>query len=283
MPQPAVVLTPAQFEQPDISQPRGWNDFARHYLAEGDSWFTLAALPGGNLLQELDLRHSTLIINTAFPGDTLSHIVDWRRNRPFVNLLSRRNFAHKWDAVLLSAGGNDIIDAALSPEGILRPPQAANPGVADCIEPTNLEKFERYLAANMRSVVDLRDDPQSPNKGIPIYIHTYDYPTARPAPARLLGTAGLSGPWLHRAYTSHRIPENLWIPLTDHLIDALARRLLGLDLPNLRVIDTRGTLDRAGVGATGDSGDWLNEIHANRGGRKKLAKKWAVELDRIGA
>jgi len=72
------------------------------------------------------------------------------------------------------------------------------------------------------------------------------------------------------------------VSLTDHLIDRLAGILTGLGLPNVTTIDTRGTLDRADVGTTGDSGDWLNEIHANIGGRRKLAKKWAEELDRIG-
>lgn len=281
MPQKATILTPTQLEQPDISQPFRWSDFERHYLAEGDSWFTLAALPGGNVLQELKLKRSSLVVSTAYPGDTLSHIVDWRRNVPFVNLLSRRNFAYRWDAVLLSAGGNDLIDAALSPDGILRGPTQGLVTVGDCINAPNLKRFERYLRANLESVVALRDSPDSPNQGVPIVVHTYDYPTARPAPAKLFATAGISGPWLFRAYTEHEIPEVLWKSLTDHLIDRLPEALTGLALPNVTVIDTRGTLDRAGVGTTGDSGDWLNEIHANVGGRRKLAEKWAEELDRI--
>ena len=281
MPQKAKILTPSQLEEPDISQPSRWGHFERHYLAEGDSWFTLAALPGGNLLQELELKRSSLVVSTAYPGDTLSHIVDWRRNVPFVNLLSRRNFAYQWDAVLLSAGGNDLIDAALSPDGILRRPSQGPVTVGDCINAANLQKFEVYLRANLQSVVELRDSRDSPNKGIPIIIHTYDYPTARPAPARFFGTAGLSGPWLYRAYTEHQIPEHIWISLTDHLIERLAGILAGLNLPGVTVIDTRGTLNRAGVGTIGDSGDWLNEIHVNLGGRRKLALKWAQVLDRL--
>lgn len=105
MSQKARILTPSQLEQPDISQPFRWSNFERHYLADGDSWFTLAALPGGNVLQELELKRSSLVVSTAYPGDTLSHIVDWRRNLQFVNMLSRRDFAYEWDAVLLSARG----------------------------------------------------------------------------------------------------------------------------------------------------------------------------------
>lgn len=268
----------------DLSQPSGvlgWNDFEHRFLAEGDSWFTLAALPGGNLLQELSLDRSSLIVNTAYPGDTLSHIVDWRGNRDFVNLLAVPKFASKWDAVLLSAGGNDLIDAALSPNGIVQKPVGAAVTVENCINQASMDAFERYMRANLESVVALRDSPDSPNKGIPIFVHTYDYPTARPAPAKLLGTVGVFGPWLHKAYTRHQVPDEVWAPLTDHLMDRLAAVLNGLNLPNVTVIDTRGTLDRAVMGDPGNSGDWLNEIHANVGGRRKLARKWAERLNRI--
>lgn len=280
MPQ-AIVLTPSQLENPDLGQPHRWEFFDRHYLAEGDSWFTLAALPGGNLLQELHLQRSSLVINTASPGDTLSHIVEWRQNRPFVKLLSERKFAQKWDGVLLSAGGNDLIDAAISRDGILRRPSPTATTAGECIHDENLELLKRHLSFHLEQIIELRDARKSPNQGIPVFLHTYDYPTARPAPAKLVGVVGVSGPWLHRAYTEHHIPDALWSPLTEHLIDWLARLLQELKLPNVTVIDTRGTLERAAAGTTGDSGDWLNEIHANQGGRKKLAKRWAQDLHRI--
>ena len=283
----ARILTPSQLADINASSNIGQNDrwefFERHYLAEGDSWFTLAALPGGNVLQEIHLERDSLIVNTAYPGDTLKRIVQWRRNIPFVNLLSKRNFAEKWDAVLLSAGGNDIIDAALSPEGILRRPSGVPRSVDDCIDDRNLQVFEDYMRANMGAVIELRDAPGSPNRGIPIFMHTYDYPTARPAPAKLFDLTGISGPWLYRAYTGHGIPENLWVALTDHLIDRLAALLTTLNLPNLHVIDTRNTLTRAAPGSTGDSGDWLNEIHANRKGRRKIADKLAAAIDTVMA
>lgn len=277
--QRAVVLTQDQLENPDVSQPHRWEHFKRHYLAEGDSWFTLAAVPGGNLLQELRLQQSTLIINTAYPGDTLSHIIDWRQNSRFVNMLAAERFAKKWDAILLSAGGNDLIDAAIAPHGILRTPSATAASVEDCIDGDNLQKFDRYVSVNLESVVALRDAPGSLNKGVPLYVHTYDYPTARPAPAKLVGIAGVAGPWLFRAYTEHDIPAHIWASLTDFLIDHLAAVLTNLTLPAFTVVDTRATLNRAAESSTGDSGDWLNEIHANREGRKKLAVKWASHLD----
>ena len=280
------MKTHAQIVRPDVLTAAGnsspnWNEFTCHYLAEGDSWFSLAALPGGNLLQELRLERSALIVNSADPGDTLRHMVEWRQNIPFVNLLARKNFAFRWDAILLSAGGNDLIDAALASPGILRRLTAASANAADYIDEPNFAALESYLRANFEELVALREDSDSPNKGVPIVIHTYDFPTPRPAPARLLGLVGVFGPWLFKAFTEHDVPQELWQTLSDELLRRLADILTSLNLPNVRVINTLGTLDRAAADSTGDSGDWLNEIHPNRNGRRKLADKWAAVLDAL--
>lgn len=277
------MLQVANFVASDLTEAGGpgllgWNGYQRHFLAEGDSWFSLSALPGGNVLQELKLARPAMLVNTAYPGDTLSHIVDWRDNPDFVKLLALPKFAYKWDAILLSAGGNDLIAAAGAEGGLIKQP-GDDPSLLDnWINRTSLDKFRRYVKANMECVVELRDSADSPNKGIPIFVHTYDYPTARPAPAKLLDTVNISGPWLYDTYVRFGLPDPLWVPMTEFLIDEMAAILLGLTLPNFHVIDTRGVLDRAAPGSTADSGDWVNEIHANRSGRQKLARRWAEAL-----
>ncbi len=276
----AKLITPAELAGSDASAPI-WGDYTRHYLAEGDSWFTLAALPGGNLLQELKLEQTSLIVTTAYPGDTLTHMVEWRQNTAFVNLLSRPLFAWRWDAILLSAGGNDLIDAALAAPGILAAPATPSTHADDYIDTEGYAKFEAYLRRNFEALVTLRDDAVSPNRGIPIILHTYDFPTPRPAPARLAGTVGALGPWLYTAFTEHNVPPELWQALADALLKRLAGILTSLHLPNIHVVDTLGTLDRAAAGSTGDSGDWLNEIHPNLNGRRKLAEKWGSVLDAL--
>ncbi len=264
-----------------IFAPESWTSFSRHCLAEGDSWFSLAALPGGNVLQELRLEHDTLVVNTAYPGDTLKHIVDWRRNVPFVKQLADRRLGRSWDAVLLSAGGNDLIDAALADDGILRNCSGGEASPEECLNEAGFRKFENYLRANMEALIDLRDGRGSPNRGVPIVMHTYDYPTARPAPALFMNGPGVFGPWLFRAYIKHATPAPLWVAVTDLLIDRLADLLCGLDMPDLHVVNTRGLLARAAQGSPGDSGDWLNEIHANRSGRQKIAKQLSKKLDEL--
>jgi hypothetical protein len=272
-------FVPRDLEVPGGPGLLGWNGYQRHFLAEGDSWFTLAALPGGNLLQELHHEPLAMLVNTAYPGDKLSNIVEWRDNWEFVRLLTKPGFAYQWDAILLSAGGNDLIAAAGTKGGLIKVPAADPMVLENWINRDSLDKFLRYVKANMECIVELRDSPDSPNKGIPIYAHTYDYPTARPEPARFMGAVDFSGPWLYDAYADIGLPRALWVPMTECLIDALATTLLGMNLANVHVIDTRGVMERAVEGTTGNSGDWLNEIHANRDGRTKLAHCWENVLN----
>ncbi len=280
MPVPAQVVHPSALKQTEPIEVH-WGDFARHYLAEGDSWFSLAALPGGNLLQELELARSSLVVDCASPGDTLTHVVDWVSNPQFTNLFANR-LAESWDALLVSAGGNDLIDAALASPGILRDVAAgASVSAGECIDETAFAALERYLRANFAELVKLRDAAPSPNKNVPIVVHTYDFATPRPAPALALGLLPASGPWLSKAFEQHGIPPSLWVAVADDLQRRLAAILTTLGLPRVFVVDTLGTLTRAAEGSPGNDGDWLNEIHPNRAGRRKLAQRWAAVLDAL--
>lgn len=41
-------------------------------LAEGDSWFTIGAIPSSNLLYQLPLSRTAVILNLGYPGDTIA-------------------------------------------------------------------------------------------------------------------------------------------------------------------------------------------------------------------
>ena len=86
-----------------------------------------------------------------------------------------------------------------------------------------------------------------------------------------------------RAYGSESIRHCGSIS-ADLLLEELAACIKSIDLPNFHVVDSltlTTTLIPAAAGTTGDSNDWDNEIHPNRGGYKKLADTWAVEIDRL--
>ena len=121
-----------------------------------------------------------------------------------------------------------------------------------------------------------------PIMGKPIVVHTYDYPTPRNAPATFL-VVPMTRPWLHPLFEKRGISPALRVKITDTLVDALARSIIELqhELAAFYVVDTRDTLKRAEYGALGNSGDWLNEIHPNTDGYRKIARKIERKLSSV--
>ncbi len=265
--------------RPDV--PFTWSDYKCHYLAEGDSWFSMSDILSPSFLYRLGnhapLRQSTLIVNCAYPGDTLKDMVDWTANLKFPQLLHDKKFGWEWDGVMLSAGGNDVIDAALSPAGILK--KCANPtGYMDFIDDSAMNILKDHLKIFFQYLVNVRDTSEIvKNRSIPIYYHTYGHMTPRNAPASF----GV-GPWLYTALTQKNIPAQYWQQVADAIIDELGGLLRSFTTlsANLKLVDTLANvvLTPASPDSTGSSGDWLNEIHLNNSGKDKLATYWAKFL-----
>lgn len=249
-------------------------------LAEGDSWFTIGAIPSSNLLYELRLKKRTVILNLGYPGDTIANIAQLSANTEFTHRLVHPNWASDWDALLMSGGGNDLIDQA--PDIIRATPLGSGRKPADHIDADRLEAFQAVVQEGFRAIVALRDSAASPNQGKPLIVHTYDYPTPRPSPATFIITP-ITKPWMHPIFERYQISKSMRIKVSDLLLDALADALLALEdeLPDFHVVDTRDTLERADIAAKGNSGDWLNEIHPNGGGYRKIADKLAAKLHKV--
>jgi len=245
--------------------------YALRFLGEGDSWFSINAVPwSANLLEQLRFNRSSIVLTLAQPGDTIRRMSDLSRNRLLAMHLGNPRFASRWDAVLFSGGGNDVIDAAGS---IIVRGSGNHP--AAYIDALALETTLKVVRDGYRRIVDLRDRPGSPNRRRPLVVHTYDYATPRNAPALFLGVRAL-GPWLYRALNLAGVRDlTLRQAIADLVIDAMAESLLALgeELPNFVVVDTRGTLDRAAPTETGNDKDWLNEIHPNSRGYEKIAAR----------
>lgn len=246
--------------------------FQRRYLAEGDSWFSLRGIPTSNLPTSLDLPQSTIVVSCAQPGDTIRSMGDMIRNEG-VKRMTDRKLGHRWDAILLSGGGNDLLDNA---KHIIKPlpaGQTAADPAAYCDQAV-LDQTLDGITRGYTRIVAWRDRKASSCPGCPIVTHTYDWATPRDAPARFFGLK-LKGPWLYKALTHAQVPEAMWIPVSDHLIGALgdAIRTLAASLGNFNVVDTRNTLARAEPGSTVTSNDWADEIHPTQSGYTKLAGK----------
>ncbi len=277
-------------------------DYGRRLLAEGDSWFTIGTIrlpQSSNVLQEFEFSRSTAIVTAAYPGDTMKRMVDGVNDPYFDRLLRRRPYASFWEAILISAGGNDLIDAAQVPprraDGTPIPPDqrlllqpgeapAGAAGAARYISDAGWARLAGYLAANFGELVARRE--QGPSKGRPIIAHTYAMPTVRPA-----GTVGSPNGWLWPAMQQCGIPDADRQAVCDELFQRLRALLLSLDetsgspsaLPAVRVFDSAAlaTIVPAAPGTSGSSGDWVNEIHLTPGGLRKMGTAmgaWAEPL-----
>ncbi len=110
----------------------------------------------------------------------------------FLNLLNGSGNPHlawKWDAILMSGGGNDLIDAAQAdPQGelqarlLLRADKwPTNGGVERFVSLPDWQTFSDLLDRVLFNLLEERD--RNVNLGVPLPLHSYDHVTVRNAPA----------------------------------------------------------------------------------------------------
>jgi hypothetical protein len=288
-----VSIAPRQLDPSSLGGLYDLERFEKKYLAQGDSWFSIGHMPPWsttNVLQQMVLSRSAVAVNCAHPGMELSHMADTSTEPAFLNLLNgsgNPNLAWKWDAILMSGGGNDLIDAAqANPQGelgarlLLREDEwPANGGVEGYLSQPGWQTFSDHLDLVLFNLLEERD--RNVNQSVPLLLHTYDYVTVRNAPAG----PGL-GPWLYKAMNGiYRIPATDWDTLSDVLIRMLQTLMRSLGQKyaarNVIVVDTVGTLTRADPGTSGVSGDWENEIHPTPHGYSLLAQQWRGPVDAL--
>ncbi len=278
------------------------SDYGWRLLAEGDSWFSITSTGrfSSNLLAEMDVARSSAIVNCAAPGAKLQRMVDRRADARCAQLLNGSQ-ARYWDALLLSAGGNDLIAAAQTPptaaDGkptplalrLLR--TAAEVGsnathAADWVSEAGWGTLARHLQSEFAIFAGWRN--AGPSASRPLLLHTYAVPQARPA------GAGVSPQgWLYPALLAYGVPAAWRQPVTEWLFERLRALLLGLDqdsgsshaLPRVHVFDsaTQVVLEPALPTSTGRSGDWVNEIHLTAGGYRKVGRALGAWMAQVMA
>ena len=86
---------------------------------------------------------------------------------------------------------------------------------------------------------------------------------------------------------AYGIPEADYAAVAALLIGRLAALIAGCAAdaaryPNLHFFDTTQIpLVPAAAGSSGENGDWVNEIHLNRAGCRKLAVPWAAAIEKV--
>ena len=288
------VITPGTLQGVGEVGPFPLEQLERKYLAQGDSWFSIGSIPPGltsNILDNLVLSRSAVAVNCAFPGAKLARMIETTRNAQFLRLL-RGKLALRWDAILLSGGGNDLIEAAgsdPSQPAHLRLFTTAQERGTETLQPDayisepGWTTFADHITAVFDQLVQARD--RDKNRSVPLVFHTYAPLMPRPAPAG----AGF-GPWLQPSMTRFSIPDADWFAVASALIDRLATLLQSIIAAHtaadancaLHLVDSRSAgLVMAARGSTGVSGDFQNEIHLTNAGYKKVGSVWRQTLDTL--
>ena len=204
-------------------------------------------------------------------------------NPGFIQLLRQ----WKWDALLLSGAGNDLIDAVqvdpsqpaalrLLATGTERP---VEPQPQDCLSAAGWSTYANHVGQVFAEFLALRAASQ--NSTTPLLLHDYAFLTARFAPAG----PGF-GPWLAPALQAFEIPADLWKPVADLLLARMGQMLRDLVAQHqdgsLQLVQSQCVaLVQADPSSTGLSGDFVNEIHPASSGYAKLAAAWAPVLDAL--
>lgn len=291
--EPATMIDVATALGQGEQGPFPFEQFAVKALAQGDSWFSIGALPPGvtsNLLLEMAFAKRAVIVQTARPGKVLRLFTDTTSEPNFLRMMNGP-LASRWSAIFISGMGNDLIAAAGSPPNeaperrLLRTPAERGAGpqpghdhTSAFVSEPGWDTFAGHMRVVFSQLVDLRD--RGPNLRVPLLMHNYARVMPRPS------GAGLGqGPWLHPAFEAFAIPLSQRLAVADELLGrmgALIKQLMverraSDPLCNLHLVDTMGQagVTVAAAGATGSSGDWVNEIHLTRGGYRKCAAVWA--------
>lgn len=242
--------------------------------AEGDSWFdkfTPIPNPRTNLLQEIRLPWHSVVVDVSTIGDESGDMV--RGQQAFKTQFLFKNYA--FDALLLSAGGNDLKNLYANKIDQYRVDGVSADEIAQLSRPGEYKGYFDSVIANIKKFIGFRDNAgNETTRKAPILLHGYDYFQPRPAKAGVFSGGSLGvGPWVYPALNSAGFNGLQMRSAADAVVDQLNAMLAAhiATLNNVQVIDSRGLLSPAPAASTVATADWLDEIHPSSSGFEKLA------------
>lgn len=228
-------------------------------LAEGDSW--LKYIVGRAFAWYLQQDARIELCNLAWPGDEARDILSEAQRLRLIRELRRGPARrHKYDALIISAGGNDLVGQNRFRLWL----HDYEPGMCarDVIDRGSLKVALDYLDLRLREIIALRDT-HSPQTHL--YFNEYDF-----AIPNGVGVCG-RGPWLQPGLKTRRVPAKLRADVVAQFLKMFRRRLLRIvrKQHKVSVVHTQGLL-----GPT----DWANEIHPKNSGFRSIAGVFAQEI-----
>jgi hypothetical protein len=236
-------------------------------LAQGDSWFDYPLTGNGLPLTDTDviaqLRRigdmPPTILNLAHYGEAATTEMSLPKQERMISVLSDpSNWLNgKPDAILISAGGNDIAGEQFCI--FLDFNDGHSTGL-------NQPRFDKALGMVEACYLDLFALRDRIAPGVPIFGHCYDFPIpngAHPACA---------GPWLKPSldFCNWSVAQGTTIARAAlSAFHDMLKRLESSPYNRFHVIETQGVLAPS---------DWANELHPDPAGFQKIAQKFADAL-----
>jgi hypothetical protein len=242
-------------------------------LAEGDSWFEypLPVTHGDGVIYQLQQMLGYQIANMAHHGLEVEQMMGLSIRQEIITRLSDPRI--RFDALLFSGGGNDIVGDQFCIWLKDSPPV---PPPAQMLDMNSVNSALAILEAEYRELVDIRNQysPQTV-----IFVHAYDFP-----PITGKGVCG-AGPWLKPSldYAYRHLGVANPSPNDEFVVVKTLMQMFRATLDRVAadptvdkfiVVPTQGTL-------TPDASDWQNEIHPSSTGFAKLAKKFQISLGTV--
>jgi hypothetical protein len=227
-------------------------------LTEGDSWFSYPL--NANIADYIEMMSDFSLLRLEHNGDEAREILGAGSGQLKKIKYYLKNYPV--DAVLMSAGGNDLVAGELT--------RVLNKKVAGATWQSTIKLaalttvLDDIVAAYSR-LLDARDALR-PKCVVVAHSYCYFQPTGRKA----TGPFGLgkAGPWMRPVLTTKGIdPDTEGRDLARYLVDELHARLMALSAarPRFQVVDMRSALPV-------DNVHWADEIHPSGTGFRRLAE-----------
>ena len=236
-------------------------------ISEGDSWFSYPL--NATIADDIEMMSDFSMLRLEHDGDQARQILG--AGSPQLRKLRYYLGRYPVDALLLSAGGNDLIKQELGRILERKAPGAPWQGAV------KLAVLTSVLDGIVDAYARLLDSRDALRPDCTVFAHSYCYlvPNGRKA----TGPFGLgeAGPWVRPVLVAKGIePETEGVQLVHYLIDELHARLRSLSATRARfvVVDSRAELPV-------DEVNWADEIHPSGTGFRRLAEQcWRPALAR---
>ncbi|TCQ07681.1 hypothetical protein C8J34_104142 [Rhizobium sp. PP-F2F-G36] len=236
-------------------------------IAQGDSWFDYPLHGNGPMIGDTDvishLRRIGVmpptILNLAVAGDTAVNVMSLKRQSALIEQIRDKSnwIEGKPDAILFSAGGNDIAgdEFCLFLD--------FNDGRSTGLNEERFEKSLGMVEACYLSLFALRDRVAP---GVPVFGHCYDFPIPN-------GSHPIcAGPWLKPSLDFCNWSVENGVSIVRNALLAFRTMLKKLESDssnNFHLVDTQGILKVS---------DWANELHPYPSGFQLIAQKFSDVL-----